>query len=88
MANGIAKRFGYDTERMERTRVAMGLTKAALARKAKISPATVASALRGSTGTPTTFGKLAAALGMPLADLTVPLGPEVRTPEAPEISTR
>ena len=73
--------YGYDISKIERTRVSRGLTKNALAKLANVHPSTVANVLAGTSGTPTTIGKLAIALGISLTDLTIPLGEALQTPD-------
>jgi transcriptional regulator with XRE-family HTH domain len=65
--------YGYDIAKIAQTRTARGLTMGALAKLADIHPATVASVLKGISGTPTTIAKIAKALEIDLADITIPI---------------
>lgn len=80
--------YGYDISQIERTRLSRGLTKDALAKLAKVHPSTISNVLAGTSGTPTTIGKLAVALGLDLAELTVPLGEPVDALDGPDLQTR
>ena len=74
-------RYGYDPRKIERAMKAKGMTRRALAKAATVHPRTVANVLAGKSGTPTTVGKLAAALAIDLAELTIPLGEALQTPD-------
>ena len=80
--------FGYDIEKIARIKAEKGLTNMALAMAAGVHPATVTNVLSGRCGTPTTFAKLAAALAVDLADLTIPIGEDIETPRAAALATR
>jgi len=88
MTNGIAKKPAYNTLRVAEKATSVGLNSHTLSKRAGISDVTAAKLWRGEQVTGTTMLKIADALDIDLADITIPLGESVQTADGPELQTR
>jgi len=69
--SGTVTEFRYDIEAIGRKAASLGLNKAAIARRAGVTPTTVANVLRRKHSSPGTVKKIAEAVGLQLGDLVV-----------------
>ena len=69
-----ARKPTWDLDRVDYVKLTLGLTDEALAVASNLCPQTIANVLSGRSVTPTTMKKIADALGIPLAELVIPVG--------------
>ena len=77
--------YGYDIDEITRKRLARGLMVGGLADLAGIHPTTAKNVLEGVCGTPTTVAKIAAALDIDLADITIDLDAPTPIPPSRDV---
>ncbi len=80
--------FRYDVGKLKHTALERGWTRYRVSKESGVTSPTVCRFFRGESVTETTVKKIADALGVPMSEIVIPVGPDVTVPAEPALAER